>query len=494
MLRCGFAFVVALSLLAAEVRADTFALVGSDGTSATGFTTQAELEGAVSNTVLEGWDGGFFSAGQTIEHGSKFDGITYRASSLNHGWFSGLRIDSADNFVTGEYGSRTAPNALTIDVDRTGVFDLFGVPENLFTRLDIMEFEFDQAVNSFGISFLNQAGASGGETYTITGINTQTGETWSVDSGADPFAYGPEEPIDPEKGRFAGLTVDGYFDQVRISVNHPAGAENVSYALDNMIYGRPLSGSVNVTTVSEGGIGFIPLFGPDAGFGLFDPRLSPLGGGLGQVGGLDPNTQFTFGGNFWIPGASPHMYTTDPLPIDPDVQAAYVAANDDLLLGGFDFQAYVMDVIAMDPSRLPELEHLLVPGGYDPTMPLMDIPEDVWMGFVASKDPNPHLREYPGQFLEMVQSQWDLITDPNVMFSVSSGTVEEIIFPHYPEGTPVLIGGIQTIIGPDGKPILDFSNAFAGPVPVPEPGTYALFGLALAGAVIVRRRRRKNAA
>jgi hypothetical protein len=425
---------------------------------------------------FEGWDD--YEDGTTISNGSVLNGVKYEASTSVL-WFS---VDR-NNSVTDNYGSRSPENALGLELD----LGWFGTYSTNITSLDTVTFTFLQPIDSFGISFLNKSDGTADNRYTITASSTFSDFSQTVESGSDPFY--------DDRGKFAGIIADQAFNTVTISVTGEGGFDK--FVLDNMwstaaetglLGGVLRNGDANTFAIYENLLG---------GSTLLNPQLSSLfpGHTLGNTT-IDAETLATIilAGEF--AGASPHLYTSNEEPIDEDIQFAVTAAFTDLQFGGFQFHEYVNGLILAGDPR-PELMDLLLADLSMPGSTIENMPADVWLGFVATFNPNQMIDPFTGlpmpdpDFETRLANWWN---DPEIQASVANGSIQEIIFPH--DDTLDFAGlgvNIQYVMGPDGTYQLTSGN-FSAAI-VPEPGTVATLGAAMALAfVVVRRRKRRGSA
>lgn len=423
---------------------------------------------------FEGWDS--YEDGTTISHGSVLNGVKYEASTSVL-WFS---IDR-NNSVTDNFGSRSPDNSLGMELD----LGWFGTYSTNITSLDTVTFTFLQPIDSFGISFLNKSDGTADNRYSLTVSSTFSDFSQTVESGADPFYE--------ERGKFAGIIADQAFNQVTISVSGEGGFDK--FVLDNMWSTAAATGLLGGVLRNGDANTFAAYESLLSGSTLLSPLLtSAFPGHTLSNTVIDAETLATIilAGEFL--GASPHLYTGDEAPIDEDIQFAVTAAFTDLQNGGFAFHEYV-DALILAGDPRPELMDLLLADLSMPGSTIENMPTDVWLGFVATFNPNQMVDPLTGEILpdpdfEFRLSEW--WNDSEIQASVSSGTIEEVIFPHDDElDFAGLFTRLQYVMGPDGT-FSASSDSFSYGI-VPEPGTLATFGAAIAlSFVFVRRRRRRG--
>jgi len=435
MIRRVVCFLIAF---AAVAHADSLSFSDRDS-----FATYLADEGLA--TSGENWDS--YAAGTTFAPGTYTNGIGYSTTG-------------GTSLVTNSFLNSSNPNSL-------GATSI-----GFFSAFDSITFSFLNPVNAFGINintFATNAGA-----YSLTTNNED-----SALSGYDPFPGFAT-------GQFVGLASDETFSSVTISGNNTS----FSFSLDDLVVGREQSGFggvfingalINFGSV-EGGIQF-PLLGLDSTSSV------PLVLDQTNISEEDIFRAIVAGS---FTGASPHLYTGDEDPIDPDIQAAVQGAFNDLQTGGFQFNDYVL---RNGRPVLVGTGDLSLPGSA-----IENMDDEIWLGFVGTFAPNQVFDPATGQlvpegdFVQRLNEWWN---DPDVQASVTGGSIEEVIFPHDPLALDLVSVGINIPLTVDdqGKIVIDTNQLQLQVAIIPEPGTVLTFGAALAfGAFMVRRRRRRAAA
>ena len=416
---------------------------------------------------FQGWDS--FESGTQIEFGQSVDSVRhYATTSLFKYTFQSTAG------TTSQWGSRSPDIALGLDI--------FGKTVLPFTEINAVTFQFNHAIDSFGISFLNQFDWTGDQRYAITTNNSLTGESVTVATGPDPFY--------DDRGKFAGIISDNYFDSVTISVTAGSSGWIDPFVLDNMWSTKATSGDL-ILAYNDDGVMSLAKVGELVNFALENPAVNTDFDSLvmsNTYTGEGASAAVYLNGEF--PTNSLHSFTSSLSLYSQDFQDAFAAAMADLSSGGFMFTNYVQELIAEGDPR-PELHALLGANFPELGTAIEGIPEDVFTGFIVSMSPNTVFDPFLGKFVaadpnfanEVGMNINELYADVGV-----GGSIEEVIFPHDPVlGNPIsffLSGSVDGVI----------SGGDLSANVVPEPGTLVTLGAAAALAFVAVRRRRRRAA
>lgn len=191
---------------------------------------------------------------------------------------------------------------------------------------------------------------------------------------------------------------------------------------------------------------------------------------------VNQDTTYTLFGAVNAPGQSPHTYTGEDIVVSPAVQAALVAGVEALMNQTFDFEAFPMLVGFMQPGDLAFIT-----------------PSDMIAFFAQYIPIDPDLDPLGYQMALDELTQVVFLADPNSLTFTEDGASaggEDILFPHQPfTGISLQVQFSLPPIDPDTGRVSSGVIQIATQV-IPEPGSIALVVVGLAGAAVLRRRRR----